>query len=587
VALGVLAVACKGDDAQSNDGSSDSSSSAGPSSDPTIDPTISGPDTSGSASSSSEGSSSGGDESTTGGMPSGHARFIVRERLGIEGAELIDPVIREYDAGTLSDPVALVPQLPAGGGVSTISVDGDGAQVVYCTIQPPDPGWSCQLRDLTVDPPGPEQPFAGADLPSPLATLVPEWIPSAERYFFHAALAPDGGQYSLMRAAYEGGVLGECEALVALPDGDYLPLNESHVSPDGITVAYVAGPGPGVGPFNAYVLALDAVLPAMPTAVSDLADPAMGARSIGFLNGANAAIYGVGGPSPIDPNEGYYLVDLAAPAPPGVRIDDPAAPAIERRGLLAAPDDHALVYWIGDELFGDLHFVELDGLVPQLAITVNAAGTEVSKKDYGWSPDSRWLMYVARLDGSDTTDLYLVDAAGASPSAPIVATNTLPGGAVDQATFDAASHWLYFVGQLDSDIPEIFRVDISGDTPGEPQKVSAPIAEGGTTGEMSFSHDGSMLLYSALEGADHAFGIWLVDIGGELPGAAVRIDGTPEPGFEPAYGARFSPDDTLVTYHEHAVGRPTTSPLRLVDLSAPQTAITVSDDAFGVLWLPD
>ncbi|HWB75204.1 MAG TPA: hypothetical protein VG755_09615 [Nannocystaceae bacterium] len=585
IALGCVLVACGGDDAEVGDSSSESSSSNGPSSDPTIEPTVGSADSSSSSSSSSSStseSSDSGDESSTGEPGTGSARLIVRARTG--NYELVDLQLREYADGVLTDAVSLVPELPAGGGIGGFSVDEATDRLVYCTQQPPELGRPCFVREPLLDPRAPAQAFAGDDLSAPFASSTPAWIAPAERYFFRAAPTDGSAGASLFRATYEAGVLGESEALVASPPGNDIDLNAYHVSPDGATVTYIAGPDDG--PQNAYVVELAADLPAVATAISDVGAEQR-ARSPGFLHAKHAAIYGIAGAAVVDPNVSYWLVDLDAPLAPGVRIDDPSNPELERAHLQSAFDDHALVYWTGDGLFGDLWFVELDGLAPQLPLAINTLGAgEAFTTDFGWSPDSRWLVYVAQHEQPDTRDLYLVDASGASPSAPIAATTLELGGSVSTSRFDAASHWLYFVGPQDGEYDEIFRIDVSGSEPGAPQKVNAPFdGPGAASGELTFSADGSQLLYSGFEGAEGTLGIWVVDIAGDEPGVPLRIDTPSQRGFEASYGASFSPDGSVVVYHERGLEPDDPSPLRLVDLSAPAHPIELSPDSFGAVFL--
>lgn len=583
----VVASACGAETVSVGDASTSSGDSPPPTSSTTAPTTSSASsETTGSTGSSSSSTDDGADtssssETTSGAMPTGHARFFVLERTGVDAR--VHPVYREYADGELSEPTPLVADLPLETGVTSLAFAPAGTHFSYC-VNGVDQ--ECFARDLTAFPDSEGQRLDVDPVPSLASMTEPQWIEEWDAYFFAAAqqMPEAGGVY---RAGFVDGVLATPEIVVDAVDGA-LP-GSPLLSPDRAWISFGARRDAD-SPSGLFVITSDGVDPTAWTEVSDVVDLDDRLDAVGFLSDSQALLYRINNGIQTDADDALYLVDLGSgsPTPPGLRVDTPVADELGTRRPRIAPDDHAILYWVGSDsgLVGELMLVALDGSVPQTPIRISTATDgEAVRGDYDWSPDSRSLVYVAR-HADETWQAYVVLAPGATAAEPIAFTDALPY-APDALSFDADSRWLYFVADVEGDGGALFRVDVSGAQPGAPQRVSAPPSgPEWLTGEVIWSVGGTELLYT-VEVVDPSMRqLWVVDVSGERPGVATRIDTLQgPPGVQ--FGSDLSPDASIVTFREQAEAPDDPFPLYLVDRSAPQQSLQVADDALGVVFLPD
>ena len=503
-------------------------------------------------------------------------RFVLREPVG--GSDFVQLWMYEYADGELLDPVLITDDVSVGGSVTSTGYTGATDAVMYCTSDDDQRGHTCSLVDLSTRPPGAPQavdgePIAEDSLFGPLS-----WRESMGA-FTTVVVDPDKGPLSIASIPFADGVVGTAEALVVEgPDEEF--TTQYLIDRDSEWLGYHASVEDGAR--NAYVVPLDD--PNASMMVSDLVDPMDSARLRAFVPEHDGVIYTVDD-SPGDPTvESIWWIDLsgALPGEP-IRIDDPFVADANVRQPQIAPDGSGLIYWVGDGLEGDLMYVDLSSGMPELPVLVNTLGaSQVSITNYGWSPDSRWIVYRAAHEEPETHDLYVADSSDDDIGVPMrVNAGLMAGASITWASFDETSSWLYYVGAEREMFPRLYRTPLTDSGPGQSQSVSGD--EGWIPGDIAPSHDWSMLAYTAEEDTRE---LYLVDISGDTPGTPTRLNAPPTEGAEVSFGPRFSSDDSVVVYRETSVKPQGPQPAFLVDLGTLEV-LRMADDASGAVAIPD
>lgn len=518
------------------------------------------------------------DDTTTGVESTGQARFVVRERNAVSGG--LELLLFEYADGELMPPSSLTPGLPPGGGVTSTLFAASGRAAAYCTNDPAMTSETCFAIDLTTHPPGPSQPLVAG--PPGRIVQLSSFVEATDTFVFQTLDVAGVLPRELYAAPFPGGVLALPQMVAqSLPNESF--GNNLPVRPDGAWIGYVLTSS--VGPTNAFIASLQPPDPDATVGISDLVDPEPPARNPLFVPGHEAVIYAIDSALPGPTDTSLWYVDISGPMPAApIRIDDPLTGA-DVRGPQIAPDGHALIYWVDTGTDGDLMFVDLSTGAPQAPVLVSTLGAnQTSSLDFGWSPDSRLVVYRAAHEQPDTYDLHVVEAPGSTPGAPMLASGGLiPGGEISVLTFDASSTWIYYIAQEEDQLHQLYRVDVSGAEPGMSQRVSG--RTGWLPGEIIPSPDWSMVLYTA-EPANDETELYLVDVSGPVPAEAIHINAPVPAGSQVNYGAKFSRDGSVVLYRERPANEDDPYPVRLVDLASLKV-LPVSDDASGVFPIVD
>lgn len=519
------------------------------------------------------------EDTTTGSSAGGRARFVVSKPFG--GTAYTELVLFEYVEGELSPPLSLTPDLPAGGGVGDLVVSDEGTHLGYCIVDA-EPGQPCFAIDLTADPPSAAQPLRVGPVLSTAHLHSMSWIEATQTVVFQADdYASEPRREALYSAAFVGARLTS-PRLVAQSDPGSRVIDYA-MDPERTRVGYVSGPEDGSR--NAFIAALDVPSPDDVANVSNLVSPEYVTDAPLLVPGHPAVVYATDDEDPELAEEALWFVDLAGPMPAApVRIDDPLDDVSDVRGVEVAPDGHALLYWVGYSIWGDVMLVVLSDGVPAPPVPVSQPSDGQSLfRDFGWSPDSRWIFYRAAHEQPDTYDIHLVDASGDSPSEPWLVTGGLvPEGGVDKIAFDSQSHWLYYIAQQASSASELLRVDVSGSEPGPPQRVSEPLPPAHSVSKfVTPSLDWGKILYTTLDDELGMDALFLVDIAGPEPGDALQVNEPLTPNAGVMYRPRFSLDGSVVLYRESGPSGTNSTLLRLVDLTG-GSVLTVSDDASDV-----
>lgn len=519
----------------------------------------------------SSGSSGGADESSSTGSPTqgAPARFALR---------LQDPaqiVWIEYADGDVTQPVDLLPDAPRGYAISTTSTFDDDRFLAACWRVPPSLDTTCGVFDLAAEQPSFASLSTG-DLDGEFLQRHPEWVPATRTVWTQASTVKGEDAGVFMSEIVDGTptpstrVLDPGEVLSGFavgPDGSQLTY--THEAEDGGTELYVRSTDPS---------SEDA-----PTLFSTPAPDGFRNATVRLLPTHDAVVYAVHYETNLIPNTAsLWFVDLSggtASAP--VRIDgDTAAPNRIDREVIA-PDEHAMAFWVGPEddgFSGEFLWVDLSSGSPQpperISDLSDAAATIVRPQ---WSPDSRWFGYEADHNGSGLRSLYLVEAAGSSPGTPMQVGDGIAVGDVVAWFFSDDGQWLYVTAGFGQQEPRVFRVDLSGAMPAEPEAIEGP--PGWADGEMILSADGLAMLHPAIDGSRSL--AW-ADLSADRLRPSVLVHDPLPRNVDVSFGARFSADTSIAAYGER--GDDGLSALRLFDRSTGDTVSVDDTLSVGVIY---
>jgi Tol biopolymer transport system component len=223
---------------------------------------------------------------------------------------------------------------------------------------------------------------------------------------------------------------------------------------------------------------------------------------------------------------------------------------VSTAGLQFSPNGNHVVY------FADQNADNVNELfsVPSAggtAVKLNA--TLVTNGDVGSngiliSPDSSRVVYTADQDADNVFEIFSVPIAGGTPvklNGSMVANGDVAVAPAGRAISPDGSRVVYVADQDTDEVLEVFSVPIAG---GTPVKLNGPMATGGDvqTNGLSFSPNGSRLLYAADQETDGLAELFMVPVAGGTP---VRINGPMAIGGGVATsGGQFTPDGNRVVY---------------------------------------
>lgn len=330
-------------------------------------------------------------------------------------------------------------------------------------------------------------------------------------------------------------------------------------------------------PLNGWIAPLSPIDLGGAVQVSDLDEPSQGILGeLVFVPGDEALWYLADRDT--DQVREIFFVDLsgAVPAAP-VKVNDPLAPDETLQPVRLSPDRMQLAYFVGADLRGEIHAVRFADATVSAPDRLSTLGEQQAyPATITWSPDSRWLVYLAEHLQADALDVYAVDMTGAVPSEPMLVSTggVVPESGPPSVFFDHGRGWMYVVASIDGELPEVYRSDLSGAMPGALQKVSADLPDGAWVPELVVpSHDANWALYYVEDGAAS---LWMVDVSGDEPGEAQLVHGPLERDEEISFFSRWSGDDSVIVYGTQS-GASTPGPYYLVERDALTDPILVSD----------
>jgi hypothetical protein len=559
-------------------GSSSGDSSTGGSSPPST--TMPGDDTSGDASSDG-GTTDAETTGTTGDSPAGgRASLILRDDLETPG---LDELYRiDWIDGALTEPIKI--SGPAAEGIVQTQLSYSQSMLLYRIFDSAQMGSAWHSIPLDGGAAGPVSPVNQPPAPTFGAISEPDFFADESAILYFAASDTSGDDAAIYLAQVTDGVAEAPTIVVPEPTEGESLLSDSSVSDSEAWLSYRRFAGES-GPANAWIVPIAPLDPTGAVQVSDLDQPGQSASTVQFVPGDQAVWYRAD--RDIDQVDEIFLVDIsgASPSTP-VKVNDPILPGQDLQPTRLAPDGTRLAYFVGEGLRGDVWMVTFDGATASLPVDVSTLGDmEAYPADIAWSPDGAWLTYSAEHEQADALDLYLVDMNGADPSAPMLVTQpgVVPGGGITAFRFDPTGAWLYVIAEIESEAPELYRSDLSSGTPGELQKVSGALVDGGfLPGTIVFSHDATRVLYHATQDDPEVLELYMVDVSGATPGPSQKVNGPLAAGEELGFTAVWSGDDSAIAYRTViGFGPEATSPLYITDRDALGTATLVSDDPEG------
>lgn len=324
-----------------------------------------------------------------------------------------------------------------------------------------------------------------------------------------------------------------------------------------------------------------------PLSVHDDPAQAVAFASIQWIPDGSAIVYRAD--ADIDGLNELWWVGLPGGVPTTPRkINDALSPGDSLSAVRIAPDSRSVVYFTGAGTQGEIYMASLQGAAPGPAQVVSTPSPGAAfASGLRYSPSGDALTYTADHNAPGNRDAYYVDLSGDRPATPErINGDLLAGSSVLSVFFGPDDGYLYYVAPQQQAAAELYRVPLLGGIPGVPERISAPLADGGTlTGELTFSPDGSRVLYHATEARGAPFELFMVELG-DTPGAVVKINGTLSGAFEVQPAARFSADGSAVVYRiADRLGA--TFPLLLEDVGDEATnPITLTDFVQGYEVLP-
>jgi len=209
--------------------------------------------------------------------------------------------------------------------------------------------------------------------------------------------------------------------------------------------------------------------------------------------------------------------------------------------------DNPIVYITTDDAFNEIGAIYLvDPATPGESVQVNSplvAGGQLGF--FSLSPDLSQVAYLAFQDTATEGELYLVDLAEPGTSTKLNGPMTA-GGFVDEFVFSPDGSRIAYIADQDVfDQFELYLVDLA--TPGVSTRLNPDLPENGqVSSRLSFSSDGSMVLYSADLDVEGQFELYLVDLA--APGVANKVNGPFVTDGDLFGDYRFSPDGETIVY---------------------------------------
>ena len=263
-----------------------------------------------------------------------------------------------------------------------------------------------------------------------------------------------------------------------------------------------------------------------------------------------------------DARNELFLVDLSSDVPgPAQRVSGPFVSGAAILNLYWSPDSQRLMYRADQDVdnVNEFYLVDLSGPVPGTPIRLN--GPMVNNGDVTaakWSPDGSRISYRADEIVDEVYELFVVDVGGPIPGAPQRVNQALVTGG------DVNTNWVWtpdggrlvYYGDAETDdVHEAFIVDVSGAAPGTPQKLNGPLVTGGDVGgssttvitDLLVSPDGQWVSYVADQHTDNIEEVYVVNIGGAVPGPSIRVSG-PAQSFTDNINVKWSPVDAKLAY---------------------------------------
>jgi Tol biopolymer transport system component len=216
-----------------------------------------------------------------------------------------------------------------------------------------------------------------------------------------------------------------------------------------------------------------------------------------------------------------YMTDFSTGPPVRYKLNEPFTSTSQKvSSAVWSPDGRWVAFMATPNVSGvnELFVVDVSGATPgtPVRVTPSTATTTndlATSSQYGFSGDGRLLAYID--DGSSKDNLYLVDleAIGPTPS-PAVSVIANSSGNVSQFRFSADGRWILYLGNLDGNPKELYRSDVSSGLPGGQEKVSGTITTTGgvNTSQFFWSRNADRIYFAGDQGSSSTDAGWMTDL---------------------------------------------------------------------------
>jgi Tol biopolymer transport system component len=268
-----------------------------------------------------------------------------------------------------------------------------------------------------------------------------------------------------------------------------------------------------------------------------------------------------------------YLVDPAAPGE-SVKVNPTVVAGGWVGGYSLSPDLAQVAYMALQDSLNAFELYIVDLANPGTSTKLNGPLVSGGGLDeFVFSPDGSHIAYIADQEVFGQFELYLVDLANPGVSNRLNPDLPTEGDTFGRLSFSPdGSKILYAADQEVDGKVELFLADVA--TPGTTTKVNAPIVDGGDVidNRFAFSPDGATIVYIADQEVDDVRELYAVDVSN--PGVSTKLN----PALVPEGDLctfRFSPDSTKVGYcaDQDVDGM---LELYLVDLAVPGVSMKVN-----------
>ncbi len=232
--------------------------------------------------------------------------------------------------------------------------------------------------------------------------------------------------------------------------------------------------------------------------------------------------------------------------------------------------------WVGDTRVDAVLDVVLVPLPPAPVTPVVVNPTAVggiataNANAVAFSPDGTKLAYIGDFLSLGLDEVFMVDISGQMPGMPVrVSGNLVSGGVATGLRWSPDSTRIAYVAEQDTDgVIELYVVDVSGGAPGPSQKVNGPLIAAGDVilSSVQWSPTGDRLGYladAAVDGQDELFVATVSTTG--VPGTAQRVNGALPTGTDVNARWLWTPNGARVIYEAPQTG--TATEVFLVDVS--------------------
>jgi Tol biopolymer transport system component len=242
------------------------------------------------------------------------------------------------------------------------------------------------------------------------------------------------------------------------------------------------------------------------------------------------------------------------------------------------PPSSPVVYLAAQDEAGVLNLYLADADDPGTSVQLNPALPAAGVIDsFALSPANDRVVYIADQDTAGQFELYSVEFTDPGTAVKLNADLVADADVVEFNISPDGSQVIYSADQDTLSVRELYLVDFAA--PATSTKLNSPLVQNGDVSvEITFSPDGTQVLYAADQDTSGLFELYLVDPA--VPGVTVKVNGPFPATTTLRTGALFSPDGSWILYGADP-DTETVSELYVVATATPGTATKVNPPYSG------